>query len=402
MSLIISEVKTAADLRQFIALPAKIHKGHKEWIPALLNDDKAIFTPEKNEAYTFCSTIRLLARRDNVVVGRVMGIIHHHYNKLNNERNARFSFLETYEDKEVYTALIEAVEAWAVNEGCNKLVGPLGFSDKDPQGFLIEGFDQQTMMITNCSFPYMNRFIQELGYEPHTVLVEYKLSITDQMIDRIGTFANRALRNPEFRLATFTSTRQIKPHIRSVFELINRTYKSIYGFAPLSIKEADEFADRYLPFLDARLIKLVFNRENKLVAFLVAMADFSKGIRKAKGRIFPIGWISILHAMKTSKTVIMFLGAVEEDCRNKGLDAVMGHSLLVDSRKLGFKYIDSHLIMESNTKMRRELERLDGSVLYKRYCIYQKELAPHPGPLLKERVKIPFTNDYLSNINIIP
>lgn len=380
MALTISEVKTSADLRQFIALPAKIHRNHKEWIPALLNDDKAIFTPEKNEAYTFCSTIRLLARRDNKVAGRVMGIIHHHYNKLNNEKNARFCFLETFEDKEVYTALIKAVEDWAVKEGCNKLVGPLGFSDKDPQGFLIEGFDQQTMMITNCSFPYMNRYIQELGYEPHTVLVEYKLTITDQMIDRIGKFAHRASLNPEFRLVTFTSTRQIKPHIRSVFDLINRTYKSIYGFAPLTVKEADQFADRYLPFLNPKLIKLVFNKQGNLVAFLVAMADFSQGIKKAKGRIFPFGWFPILRAMRKSETVVLFLGAVEEDCRHKGLDALMGHSLLIDSRKLGYKYMDSHLIMESNTKMRRELERLDGSVLYKRYCIYQRDLVSTTDP----------------------
>ena len=374
MALSIIEVKTSAQLKQFIALPNKIHKNHKEWIPSLLNDDKAIFDSKRNEAFQYCSIIRLLALRDKNVVGRIMGIVHHHYNKSNNEQNGRFCFMETYDDKEVYEALIIAIEEWAKKQGCKNLVGPLGFSDKDPQGFLIEGFDQQTMMITNCSFPYMNKFIKELGYIPHTVLVEYKLTLTDQMMERISPFAQRAAQNPNFKLLTFTSTRQIKPYIRPVFELINRTYKDIYGFSPLSMKEADEFVKRYLPFLNPSLIKIVTNNQEQIIAFIVAMSDFSQGIKKARGRLFPWGWIPILLSMKKSDTVVLFLGAIEEPYRHKGVDALMANSLLNDSRRLGYKFLDSHLIMESNTKMRHELERLDGSILYKKYCIYQKEL----------------------------
>ncbi len=374
MAITISEVKTSHDLKQFIALPAKIHRHHKEWIPSLLNDDKASFTPERNEAYQYCSTIQLLAHRNKEVVGRIMGIVHHHYNESQNEQNARFAFMETYEDKEVFEALIKAIEAWAVEKGCNKIIGPLGFSDKDPQGFLTKGFDQQTMIVTNCSFPYMDRFINEMGYVPHTGLVEYKLPLTDQMMGRITPFAERASRNPNFKLHTFTSTREIKPYIRPVFELINRTYKNIYGFSPLSTREADDFANRYLQFIKPGLIKVVTNQQQTVIAFIVAMADFSKGIKKAKGRVFPWGWIPILHSMKTSDTIMLLLGAIDEECRNKGLDALMGESLLNESRRLGFKYMDSHVIMETNTKMRQEIERLDGAELYKRYCIYQKEL----------------------------
>ena len=375
MTLDISEVKTSHDLRQFIALPAIIHKHHKEWIPSLLNDDKAIFTPKRNQAYQYCSTIQLLARRNGQVVGRIMGIVHHHYNEQNNEQSARFAFMETYEDKEVYAALVGAVEEWAKKQGCNKLVGPLGFSDKDPQGFLIEGFDQQTKMVTNCSYPYMSQFITELGYTPHTVLVEYKLDLTDQMMERIAPFAQRVAQNPKFTLHNFTSTRQIKPLIRPVFELINHTYQNIYGFSPLSVREADDFANRYLPFLNPSLIKIVTNSDNKIIAFVVAMSDFSKGIKKAGGRLFPFGWIPILRSMKTSKTLVLMLGAIDEEYRQKGLDALMASSLLSDARRLGFKHLDSHLIMESNTRMRQEMERLNGSKLYKRYCIYQKDIV---------------------------
>ncbi len=374
MAITISEVKTSRDLKQFIALPAKIHRHHKEWIPSLLNDDKATFTPGRNEAYQYCSTIKFLARRDNEVVGRIMGIVHHHYNQSQNEQNARFAFMETYDDKEVFEALMKAIEAWAVEQGCNKVIGPLGFSDKDPQGFLTQGFDQQTMMVTNCSFSYMDRFINELGYVPHTGLVEYKLPLTDQMMGRITPFAERASRNPNFKLHTFTSTREIKPYIRSVFDLINRTYKNIYGFSPLSTREADDFANRYLQFIKPGLVKVVTNQEGLVIAFVVAMADFSKGIKKAHGRVFPWGWIPILHSMKTSDTIVLMLGAIDEEYRHKGVDALMGESLLNESRRLGYRYMDSHVIMEANTKMRQEIERLDGAELYKRYCIYQKDI----------------------------
>jgi hypothetical protein len=220
----------------------------------------------------------------------------------------------------------------------------------------------------------MNEFIWELGYIPHTVLVEYKIQLTDQMMERIEPFARRAEKNPHFKLLTFTSTRQIRPYIRPVFELINRTYRNIYGFAPLSMKEADDFATRYLPFLIPGLVKVVTNQSGQVIGFLVAMSDFSRGIKKANGKVFPFGWIPILYHMKTSKTVVLMLGAIDEEYRHRGVDALMANSLLVESRKLGYKYLDSHLIMESNIKMRRELERLDGSVLYKRYCIYQKDL----------------------------
>jgi GNAT superfamily N-acetyltransferase len=374
MAITITEVKTPRDLKQFIALPAKIHKHHKEWVPSLLNDDKVTFTPKLNETYKYCSTIQLLARRDKQVVGRIMGIIHHGYNERNNEQNARFSFMETYDDKEVFSALIQAVEEWAKNQGCKVLVGPMGFSDRDPQGFLVEGFDQQTMLMTNCSFPYMNRFINELGYVPQDLYHEYKLTLTDQMMNRISPFAERASRNPNFKLKTYTHTRQIKPDIRPVFELINRTYKNIYGFAPLTTREADEFANRYVPLLNPKLVKTVTNQQGQIIAFIVAMPDFSEGIKKAHGRIFPWGWIPILYSMKTSDTVVLFLGGIDEAYRHKGIDALMADSLLKDSRQLGYRYLDSHLIMEKNIKMRHELERLDGSILYKRYCIYHKKL----------------------------
>lgn len=374
MQITIKEVTTANDLKLFIQLPFKIHKNHDEWVPSLINDDIATFYPNKNEAYKYCATIKFLAYKGGELKGRIMGIIHHQYNELNNEQNGRFAFMEVYDDKEVFDALINSVEKWAYEKGCNKLIGPLGFSDKDPQGFLIEGYKKQTMMLTNCSYPFMTKYITDAGYKPHTKLVEYRIPLTDQLISRLSVFAKRPKNNPDIKLLEFKKTSEIKPYIREVFELINLTYSEIYGFTPLSVKEADNFSKRYLPFINPRLVKIVLNGKGSIIGFIVAMSDFSKGIKQANGKLLPFGWFHILRNMRNSDTLVLFLGSVKEEYRHRGIDALMAESLFKDSKVYGFKYVDSHLIMERNVKMRSEIERLEGSELYKRYCIFEKPL----------------------------
>ena len=373
MDIIIKEVKSKSDLKDFIHLPEKIHSNHREWLPALLMDEQALFSKKRNPAFKNCKTIMLLAMQNNKPVGRIMGIINHHYNQLNNENNARFSFIETYNDDNVFMLLINSIKEWAKNQGCDKLVGPLGFSDKEPQGFLLQGYDQSTVIITNCSFPYMIDFIERSGFKKHIDLVEYQLPVSEQLLNRMRPFADRCTSQHQIQLLEFTSTRKIKPFIHDVFNLINQTYVNIYGFSPVSDKEADEFANRYLPMLNPRLIKLILDNDNQLIAFIVAMPDISTGIKKARGRLLPFGWFHILRAMKSDQ-IVLLLGAIDNNWRHKGLDALMGYHLIKSAKNLGFKYIDSHLIMESNYKMRREIERLDNHKLYKRYRIYITEL----------------------------
>lgn len=374
MSIIIHKVSTRKDLHDFIKLPSLVHGNHKEWVPSLETDDYALFDSNKNPAFQHCTTILLLAKEKDKLVGRAMGIINHHYNHLNNENNARFSFLETYENPDVFKALMDHLTEWSIGHGCNRLIGPLGFSDKDPQGFLLEGYDQPTVIITNCSFPYMIRFANDYGMSAHTDLVEYRLTLTEAMTERLRPFADRCMVQNNITVHEFTSARQIKPYIRPVFELINKTYTHIYGFSPVSSREADEFANRYLHFLSPHLIKIITDKNQQVKAFIVAMPDMSQGLKKSKGRLFPIGWYYILKSMKKSRLMVLLLGGIEESMRHKGLDALLGLKLIESARKCGFQYMDSHLIMAENRKMRSEIERLDGASLIKKYRIFQKEI----------------------------
>ena len=363
--LTIREVKTHDDLRDFIHLPAKLHENHESWTPPLFLDEWNIFDPEKNPAFVHCSATRLLAIRNNEVVGRVIGIIHHDYNKLHDENNARFSFLEVPDDYSVFNALIKQVETWARSKGCSGLVGPFGFSDKDPQGFVVDGFDEPAMMFTNGNFPFMPAMMQKYGFNKLTNLVQYKLAVNHDVLGQLSPFSQRAMRGDRFHVKEFTRTKDIRPYVSRVFKLVNETYASIYGFSEVTKKEADDFANRFLPLLNPRLIKMVLDEHGELVAFVVAMPNLAGGLKKAGGKILPFGWYHLLKANRKSQELVLLLGAIRPVDRNRGVDAIMGEYLIRSAIELGFNQLDSHLILDDNHKMRREIERLKGHRLYK-------------------------------------
>ena len=375
MPIEIKEVKNKSDLKTFIYLPEAIHASHKNWLPPLYIDEWKFFSEEKNSLFQHSDTILLLAFENNKAVGRIMGIIPHHFNQKHELKNARFSFMECYENIEIFNALINYIEKWAINKNCTELIGPMAFSDKEPQGFLASGFDAECMMITNHSFSYMIKYIEKSGFAPHVDLCQYELPITNKIIERYQPLAKRVEDRNGITVHEFTSTRAVRRFVKPVFELINNSYQNIYGFSPLTDEEAREFSNRFLPLLDPKLIKVISNEQGKVIAFVIAMPDLSKGIKKARGRLLPFGWFHILRAGRKSKRLVLLLGAISEEVRNKGIDAVLGVKLISDAIKKGFTSLDSHLIMKENYNMRREIERLDNFRLYKEYRIFRKELS---------------------------
>ena len=374
MEIVVKPVVTRQDMRKFIHLPAKIHRGHKNWIPPLYSDEWEFFSAKKNKSFEYSSVILMLAYRGKKVVGRIMGIINHKYNERHGERNGRFNYLETWDDREVIEVLIQHVENWARVKGMVKLVGPLAFSDKDPQGFLIEGFNEPVSIATHCNFKYLIGHLEALGFTKDIDLVVYKIRIPDTTPELYTQVAERARRNnPGIQLLEFTRRSDLKPWIRPIFTLINETFTEIYGFMPFTLEEMDDFANRYLLIMDPRLIKVVVNDRKEPVAFVIGMPDISKGIKKSRGYILPIGILHILIAGRRTKQLNLLLGAIHPDYQNRGLDTLMGSAMLDSARKQGLLYIDSHLEMESNSKVRAEMEYMGGRV-YKTYRVFGKEL----------------------------
>ncbi|MBN2480997.1 MAG: hypothetical protein JXB19_04600 [Bacteroidales bacterium] len=373
MAVVVREVSSRKDLQRFIYLPEKIHAQHKNWIPPIYKDEWDFYNPGKNRSFEHCSTVLYLAYRDGKLLGRIMGIINHAYNTLHKELNARMFALECYHDHEVALALTNAAEEWAKKQGMNRIVGPFGFSDKDPQGFMIEGFNEPMVIATNYSLPYMVELMDHCGFKKEIDLLEYKVVIQKRIADFYEAVYNRTYKNNQFKLLEFNNRKALKPFIKPVFELINKTYNDIYGFLELDSGEINYFAKRYLPIINPEFVKIILDGNEQVAAFILAIPDISAGIRNAHGRLYPFGVFKILREAKRTKILTMLLGAIRPDYRDRGLGAILGMKIYQSASRHKYEMVDSHLVLETNTKMLAEYERLQGLV-YKRYRIYYKNL----------------------------
>jgi hypothetical protein len=360
------------DLRRFIYLPAQIHRNHDKWLPPIYADQWHFFDKKKNPAFSHCDTTLVVAYRDGAPVGRIMGIINKRHNELRNERTARFWYLDSFEDREVADALLGYVEDWARNHGMNKLVGPMGFTDQDPLGFLVEGLEEEPTIVSNYNFPYIVRFLEARGYEKEVDYVVYKVKVPEETPEIYDRIAKRLSKQRGILLREFTRRKEVKPYAHDVFRLVNETFHNLYGYVPLDEKEMDTLVKRYLPMLDPRFAKLI-TKDDQVIAFVVGIPHMNEGIRKSKGHLFPFGIFHIIRSARKAKQLDLLLGAIKQEFRGLGLDVLLGAAMMRSARAARFECMDSSHELETNTRMRAEMERVGGQV-YKRYRIFRKEL----------------------------
>jgi hypothetical protein len=374
MNLTLTLVDSKSLLKEFIFLPEKIYKGDSRWVPPMYIDEWSFHDPKQNKALQYSDVIRVLAYEGHKPVGRIMGIINRKYNHEHNEKTARFFALDCINDQQVAHVLINHSERWATEKGMTKIIGPYGFSDKDPQGLQIEGLELLPVIATPTNPVYLQKLVEHEGYTKELDCVSYQIPIPEKLSPVYQRIFDRISSNKNIRLLEFTSKRQLKPYIIPVFRLVNETYAPLFGFVPMTEEEMKKFAAQYLPVLEPELVKVVVNAANELVAFVVSMPDMSAGIQKAKGRLFPFGFIHVLRSMRKTNQLNLLLGAAKSQYRGKGINVLMGKSLFDSANKRGLTIIDSHLILETNSVMRAECENL-GGVIRKRYRVYQKLLA---------------------------
>ena len=370
--IVIKEVLTRKDLKKFIYLPAKVHRNEPAWLPPIYVDEWLLYNKKKNKSYQYADAVLCMAYRGKKPAGRIMGIINKRYNEIHNENHGRYCFMECYDDQEVVHALITTVEDWARKNGMVKMVGPLGFSDKDPQGFQIEGFEYPSFIVSPTNSPYMPRLIELEGYEKKVDLVNYFIKIPEKLPEVYEKAFSRITHNNGYNLIEFHSKKELKPYIIPVLELMNETFMEIYGFVPLNDKEKKEFAARYLLIIDPKFVKLV-EAGRSLVGFAIGIPDISPGIKVAKGKLFPFGIFKVLRESKRSKKLLMMLGGVKNAYRGQGIDVLMAVKILESCIKHKMDTIDVHLVLETNKRMRGECERVGGQII-KRFRIYQKAL----------------------------
>jgi len=370
--IVIKEVQTRKDLRDFIYLPEKVHRK-EDWLPPIYMDEWVLFDRKKNKSFKYADALLLLAIRDRKPVGRIMGLINRRYNDINNEQHGRFCFMECYNDQAVFHALITRIEDWVRQNGMTKLVGPLGFSDKDPQGFQIEGFEYPQFITSANNSPYMVNLVENEGYVKKIDLVNYLGDMPNEFPRVYERVLERVKKTEDFKIVEFPSKKELKPYILPVLELMNETFSEIYGFVPLNDKEKSDFAARYLPILDPQFIKVVQKDDGQLIGFAIGLPDISAGIKACRGRMLPFGIFRVLRESKRSKKLIMMLGGVKKEYRGKGIDVLMGVKILQCGIRNKMESLDSHLVLENNLRMRGEYERI-GCKVVKKFRIYQKDI----------------------------
>lgn len=376
MSVEITKVSSKKDLKIFVRFANRLYKGNPYYVPSMPFDDMGTFDPKQNGAFDFSEAELYLARRDGEVVGRVAAIINRKANEAWNVDQVRFGWFDFIDDIEVSSALLDAVIAFGRSRGMKQIVGPLGFTDFDPEGMLVEGFDRVSTMALIYNHPYYPEHMKKLGYVKETGWIENLITIPDSLPEKYIRVAEVVKERYDLKVRKFTR-RQIRKedYGRKFFKLINETYCVLYGFSLLSDKQIDKYVDLYLSLIDARMLTFIEDKDGNLIAAGVSIPSLSRALQKCNGEIFPLGWWHLLKAMflKKPETLDLLLIGVEPEWQSKGVVALLFMDLFQTYRKLGFKYAETNAMLEDNVKIQSMFGPFEKE-LHKRRWIFGKEI----------------------------
>lgn len=345
MSVEITKVQNRAELKKFIRFNYELYKDNPYSVPDLLEDMLDTYNPKKNPAFEFCEADYYLAWRDGKIVGRVACIINHKANRTWNEKTARFGWIDFIDDLEVSGALLRQAEDWAQAHQCDQLVGPLGFTDLDAEGMLIDGFDQLSTMSTIYNYPYYPQHLEHYGYTHDVDWVERKIFVPENGHEadqakyfRVAEIVKQRL---NLRVRKFKSVKEIRKdgYLYRVFDVVNKAYAPLFGFSEINRAQVDKYANQYLQFLDLRLLTVIENAEGEPVAMGVGIGSLSHALQKAKGKLFPFGWWHLLKAIyfKRSEIIDLLLVAVLPEYQSKGVNALLFADIIPIAKEMGFR-----------------------------------------------------------------
>ena len=369
---------TKKNLLEFAHFPIDIlYKNNPYYVPDLVTDIVDTLRPDKNPAFEFCQAAYFMAYNGKKPVGRVAAIINTVVNKRNNRDEVRFGFIDFIDDAEVADGLIKAVEEWGTARGMKYITGPLGFTDMDAEGCLIEGFDQLSTQATIYNAPYYQQHFERMGFEKDADWVEFKLTVPDKLPEKFIRISQIILQKYKLKIKKLTRKEiKEKNYGQRIFDLINEAYAPLYGFSQMTQGQIDQYVKTYLPLLDLRMVSIVENEEGQLVAVGISMASLSEALQKAKGRILPFGWFYLLKALflKRPKVLDLLLVAVKPEYQSKGVNALLFYDLVPIYQKMGFKYGESNPELEENKKVQAQWSAFE-SVQHKRRRAFKKPIA---------------------------
>lgn len=354
MSIEIRSVSPTRDgLKKYVEFGIDLYRGNDCHVPPLIFDEIETLMPSKNPAFDYCEAQSFMAWRDGRPVGRITAIINRVVNERTGKREARFGFVDFIDDAEVTEALFGAAEEWSRQRGMTEMVGPMGFTDMDHEGMLIEGFDELGTMATSYNHPYYPGHLERLGYSPDVDWVEYRMTVPDRVPDKYLRIASLVERKYGFKALHYKSRSKLKADYgRAIFDLINVAYDGLYGYSPLSDRQIEYYIDKYLGILRLDCVSVIADKDGKLVAFGISIPSFSRALQRSGGKLWPLGWYHLLKALRGKNDVVdLMLVAVSPEYQNMGVNAMVFADLLPTYIKNGYKFAESNLELADNASV---------------------------------------------------
>lgn len=368
--------KDKKSLKKFVQFGTDFYKGNNYFVPPLLMDDVNTLSPDKNPAFDFCDAEYFMAYRDGKPVGRIVAIIHKLSNEQRGKKEMRFGFVEFIDDEEVSRALFDAAINWGKERGMTSIIGPLGFSDMDYEGMLVEGFEEVSTMATIYNYPYYPKHLERMGFEKRADWVEFSMTVPDAIPEKHQRIAEIVKKKYGLQIVKYKSAKKAVKEIgRPLFELVNEAYADLFEFTQLTDRQIDHYVNYYIRMLRLDLLTVIKDAEGNLVGIGVALPSLSRALQKAHGRMFPFGWWHLMRAMyfNITDTVDLLLVAIKPEYQSKGVNALLFTDLIPYFQKFKFKYAESNPELELNTKVQSQWQYFE-TRQHKRRRAFGKEI----------------------------
>lgn len=349
---------TRSNLKKFTEFGIDLYRGDPYFVPPLVSDDVNTLDPKHNPAFDFCRATYFMAYRDGKPVGRIAAMINEQVNAKEGKKEGRFGWIDFIDDPQVSAALLKAAEDWARAQGMDTLTGPLGFTDLDHEGMLVDGFEELSTMATIYNYPYYPGHLEAAGYTTANEWLEFVMDVPEAIPDKYNRIAEIVKKKFGLRVVKYTSRKKIKEEYgRALFELINEAYADLYGYSALTPRQIDYYIDQYLGLLNLDLVTLVVDGNGALVGVGISMQSMSRALQKSRGRLFPFGWWHLLKGLKgKNDRVDLLLVAVKPEYQSKGVNALLFQDLIPQYIKCGFKWAESNPEMADNAKVQSQWE----------------------------------------------
>lgn len=374
MGIEIREVVTNRELKKFIRFPFQLYQGHPSWVPALEFDEMNTLRRDKNPAFEYCESRYWLALRDGRAVGRIAGIINRRYIEKWKNRYARFGWIDFVDDENVCRALVQTVEGWARQNGLTAVHGPLGFTDLDREGMLVEGFQELGTLATIYNHPYYPKHLEACGYRKDTDWVEFQAKNPKEVPEKIRRVAEIARKRLKLRVLELKRPKDILAYAKGVFDVLDAAYKELYGVVPLTDRQVNAYIKQYFGFVNPEYIKIVLDDRDQVAGFLIALPSLSRALQKCRGRLLPFGFIHLYLALKREKNLDMYIAAVRPDLQGKGVNAIFMTEMWKSAGRNGVISAESNPELETNQRVQSSWDYFETRQHKRRRC-YLKSLS---------------------------